>query len=752
MKNAANARGRKRSTLACQGCHQRKVRCNVTQSGPPCVNCIGDGIKCEIVARGRGLRRHRLVNILAQKEQHSPDNSIQNEETAELAPSSPPEASTSIPMSPILRTPESVSEAVPYSESSADTPTRRASEKQIDCDQQDQNDPGFSAILDDEESHEETAFLYTGDQQGLGLVVDICKPNGRYRGNHFVVPRAAATNALLPEDLAALHAKNCFSLPSAEVQYQLLRCYFHHVHHFLPILNAAAFIQQYETGGPRKVNLLLLWSIFFSSTNFLDEETVTLAGYSSRKAMKTSLYRRAKALYDADYEKEKIPLIQSVLLLAFWYADSEDRDGSWHWIGIAISLCQTIGLHRNPLSERPGLRRALAQRRQTLSNDQCRLWRLIWWMCYFRDTWLSFGMGRPTRINLADCDMPIPTTEDVEAISAGISESYATKYLPKDESQILPRLWMSLMETTFALGGILNNHYRAKPLEDSPIAIISQDQSRLRQCRSSFPTEDECDNSVLLSHLYHLHVYYEACTIALNRPYMASRPGQLVNKQEDNWKVQASQKAKIAASNINSAINSLLSFFVLILANDRDQGDGLNTCTSNSPFGICVRKFSYEVLGKKSIGYIHDSAWRASTNILGSGLHLLSVFESKERAGFVRAPAVCFIKGQSFKASSWNSAVDTFRFINGCHDIEPTKYGHALYFEIPLDIDLALAYDLLPLQCDLVALSNGFDDADLSPVERGANGGTLFDFDMSDTDINVHFNGEDFRDLVSRQT
>ncbi|KAF5010538.1 hypothetical protein FDECE_3306 [Fusarium decemcellulare] len=656
----------------------------------------------------KAVINENLVNILAQKEQHSPNDSIQNEETAELAPSSPPEASTSILMSPILRTPESVSEPVPYSESSADTPTQRASEKQIDCDQQDQGDPGFSAILDDEESHKETAFLYTGDQQGLGLVVDICKPNGRYRGNHFVVPRAAATNALLPEDLAALHAKNCFSLPSAEVQHQLLRCYFHHVHHFLPILDVAAFIQQYETGG-----------------------------YSSRKAMKTSLYRRAKALYDADYEKEKIPLIQSVLLLAFWYADSEDRDGSWHWIGIAISLCQTIGLHRNPLSERPGLRRALAQRRQTLSNDQCRLWRLIWWMCYFRDTWLSFGMGRPTRINLADCDMPMPTTEDVEAISAGISESHANKYLPKDESRILPRLWMSLMETTFALGGILNNHYRAKPLEHNPIAVISQDQRRLRQCRASFPTEDECDNSVLLSHLYHLHVYYEACTIALHRPYMASRPGQLVNKQEDNWKIQASQKAKIAASNINSTINNI------------------------------------------SASQMIDSCHAMI------GLHLLSVFESKERVGFVRAPAVCFIEGQSFKASSWNSTADTFRestfsaivasSTDATTSSRPNTTMHSVRtpiptaeittsessqsllnldtdFEIPLDIDLALAYDLLPLQCDLVALSSGFDDADSSPVQRGANGGTLFDFDMSDTDINVHFDGEDFRDLVSRQT
>lgn len=126
---------------------------------------------------------------------------------------------------------------------------------------------GFVAILDDEEPDEETMCIYTGDPQGLGLVVDICQPHRSLRGNHFMVPRAAANSALLPVDLAALHAKNCFTLPSAIVRKKLLRCYFQHVHPFLPILEVTTFITQYESGGPQQVNLLLLWSMFFASTN-----------------------------------------------------------------------------------------------------------------------------------------------------------------------------------------------------------------------------------------------------------------------------------------------------------------------------------------------------------------------------------------------------------------------------------------------------------------------------------------------------
>ena len=72
---------------------------------------------------------------------------------------------------------------------------------------------------------------------------------------------------LLPEDLAALRAKGCFSLPPEPLRTCLLRGYFHHVHPFLPIVEANGFILQYETGGARRVNLLLLWSMFFAAAN-----------------------------------------------------------------------------------------------------------------------------------------------------------------------------------------------------------------------------------------------------------------------------------------------------------------------------------------------------------------------------------------------------------------------------------------------------------------------------------------------------
>lgn len=389
-----------------------------------------------------------------------------------------------------------------------------------------------------------------------------------------------------------------------------------------------------------------------ANLQFVDDDTVQLAGYASRKAMKHGIYRRAKALYDADYEKNKIPLIQSVILLAFWFVDAEDRNGSWHWIGIAISLCQTIGLHRTLSLERnqkkqqqqsqceeterhhrhhqPSQRCQNCQRCQNdnhgrcprprrfsssfiANDDRCRLWRLIWWTCYFRDTWLSYGMGRPTRISLEDCDTPLPTAADVVQLwsssrlppsaTAG-GQARPNTYFPDPAARdALAKLWTHLLETTFALGHILRTHYRAKVPVQVPVLslgladehrrptstpeAVDQDWARLLRCRSAFPPEDAChDSQVVLSHFYHLQIYYEACVVALHRPYLAGRPGvapddggstvtrhcghpgqagQLAQpgpadqpEQSAPWQVQSLRRASIAAANINSALNKMM--------------------------------------------------------------------------------------------------------------------------------------------------------------------------------------------------
>ena len=34
--------------------------------------------------------------------------------------------------------------------------------------------------------------------------------------------------------------------------------------------------------------------------------------------------------------------------MTYWYETPDDQKDTWHWMGVAISLAHTIGLHRNP--------------------------------------------------------------------------------------------------------------------------------------------------------------------------------------------------------------------------------------------------------------------------------------------------------------------------------------------------------------------------------------------------------------------
>lgn len=120
-----------------------------------------------------------------------------------------------------------------------------------------------------------------------------------------------------------------------------------------------------------------------------------------------------KLLYDFDYESDRLVLVQALLLMTYWYETPDDQKDTWHWMGVAISLAHTIGLHRNPANTSMPLHRQ-------------KLWKRIWWSCFMRDRLIALGMRRPTRIKDEDFDVPMLEEGDfeIEALS--------------DDNQLLP--------------------------------------------------------------------------------------------------------------------------------------------------------------------------------------------------------------------------------------------------------------------------------------------------------------------------
>lgn len=198
----ASRRGRKRAALACQSCHQRKVRCNVTQSGPPCINCLGDGVKCDIIPRGRGRGRNKyeprhsslwmrlkanlrtcsLVRILDQRQNSDAPKHEPVQQPPHLSQSPPVSDSISATPEPnSLDAPTAATSWSPKSGSTIDSRSVRVSHRDdvdedldsgktrlnVPSEQKSSINPedssaGFCAILDEADVNEETMCIYTG--------------------------------------------------------------------------------------------------------------------------------------------------------------------------------------------------------------------------------------------------------------------------------------------------------------------------------------------------------------------------------------------------------------------------------------------------------------------------------------------------------------------------------------------------------------------------------------------------------------
>ncbi|KAK5024897.1 hypothetical protein LTS07_008275 [Exophiala sideris] len=99
------------------------------------------------------------------------------------------------------------------------------------------------------------------------------------------------------------------------------------------------------------------------------------------------------------YERNKIVLLQSVLMLSFWGSKLESYWNPSTWVGFAVTLAASLGIHRTA-----SLARMDASGRSLL--------RRLWWTVVVRDASCATLLGRPFRIRMSHCDSDMLTLED----------------------------------------------------------------------------------------------------------------------------------------------------------------------------------------------------------------------------------------------------------------------------------------------------------------------------------------------------
>ncbi|KAK9480196.1 fungal-specific transcription factor domain-containing protein [Lipomyces japonicus] len=410
---------RARAARACEVCHSRKVRCDVTNR-MPCTNCIAFGCECKIPSF-----RRRKANEKLPKE--STDEKPSAASTGNN--SSPPLDSSKRRSHSVSSNHASSSEGENDADSFSPNKVQKTDERLNGSKTQNLNLDSKSEghrIASNEDTEAWVHLLsssvegnrsvrrsgrvaYLGSSSNLSLLVQ--SKAGNTEVCHYPLPDelrvgASRLNELDKEEIEILHRRGAFLLPPRDICDELVECFFDKIHPIVPLINRTQFMSRYND-SKNPPSLLLLQSILLAGTRVCKNPALLDQNGSADLASLT-LYKRAKALYDANYEDDRISIVQSLTLLGWWWEGPEDvTKNVFYWTRVALCVAQGFGLHRSVENSQ-------------LSIVDKRLWKRLWWVLFSRDRQVAIALGRPVLINTDDTDVPMLTEEDfIEEEGAG---------------------------------------------------------------------------------------------------------------------------------------------------------------------------------------------------------------------------------------------------------------------------------------------------------------------------------------------
>ncbi|KAJ5988015.1 hypothetical protein N7481_003225 [Penicillium waksmanii] len=341
----------KRAKVACKSCHARRVKCDAATT-QPCWHCQLRGTTGELIEfkRGRYARKRgsgtRVQDRVSQREKE-PAQKSQHVPTPQTITGNPSDNAQSLGQTL--------------------TPPMTGSQLEDNHPEHDGLNEGpemlYARMVDAQPSEREPNFqsdnarsFYMGESFSLSFVVNSIYNNsghGTSVKRHYPIPTNVSEHARDaaeglkhsdPATISYLEMRGSFSLPPQDVRNELIRVFFTSFHPAYPVLDRQAFSALYRE---ERVSFLVLQTIFFLAFTSCSDDLVERAGYPNRLTARRTCYLRAKALYDMDYEKDKVQLTAVLFLLGFWWEGPEDQKDTWHWHGSAIGLAQTLGMHRS---------------------------------------------------------------------------------------------------------------------------------------------------------------------------------------------------------------------------------------------------------------------------------------------------------------------------------------------------------------------------------------------------------------------
>lgn len=430
--------------------------------------------------------------------------------------------------------------------------------------------------------HEEAVFL--GESSSLRYVTEEPSPAAAERRQsvfHHSVPDTAKAEALVPEweaerrraRMKALQAEGAFSFPPGSIRVNLLKAYFQWFHPHFAVIDEADFWESHEEGT---VSPLLLQAMLFIGVIHCKQSTLAELGWGNRHRARWLFYIRAKDIYDATHETNKVTVIQALFLMSFWRAGALLEKDARHWLGTAISLSQTRALHRSG--------------GETIEK-MTRLKRRLWWALYVRERQCASALGLPSRIRDEDCDIePLTVSDFVTTFSLTASDV--------DTHRSTAHM-IGMVQLAMFLGRIVDAGYLPKR------TLRSEDRTAIRdelyEWRHNLPAAMQLNNDTgeqLCFQASMLHLAYNNLLILLYRSSFVLDEGNSAGADADaNVVLQAAARNSrivedmLPSGNIGHAqihvITNLFNTLCIHVANLR-RSNGVNRTLAEHRAKLCL--------------------------------------------------------------------------------------------------------------------------------------------------------------------
>lgn len=151
------------------------------------------------------------------------------------------------------------------------------------------------------------------------------------------------------QDMRYLREIGALDLPPRALRSSLIENFMERCAPWMPI------VDREELEGP-KPSLLLLHAVFVAGSRVSTAAHVQEAGQT--------FYRRAKALFHMDVEKDPLTIIRAICIIQWWNPSGPEHvsmNASSFWQHMGVALAHQIGLYRepNPKQANASLRRRL---------------------------------------------------------------------------------------------------------------------------------------------------------------------------------------------------------------------------------------------------------------------------------------------------------------------------------------------------------------------------------------------------------